>query len=82
MSLDYVFGPVVATDTLFNATVQFHRVYDRQEKERGWAWTVDGDEVRGDATSGDYETDPGVAIEALLTALRERLWETVEEFQP
>lgn len=81
MNLDYVFGPIVATDGVFHADIQFMRVQDRQEKTRGWAWDADDelvDTVYGDCTSGGYDIDPMVAIDDLCNALKEQLTANVE----
>lgn len=82
MSLDYVFGPVVCTDTLLNINLQFHRVRDRQEKVSGWAWSQDWDDhLYGECEGGLYDVDPDVAIDDVCRALRERLYELVTEWE-
>ena len=83
MNLDYVFGPIIATDGVFNANIEFMRVVDKQDKVRGWAWDGDDeivDTVYGDCTSGGYDIDPMVAIDDLCNALREHLTAQVEEW--
>ena len=73
MSLEYVFGPIKATDTLLNVNVQFHRVHDRQGDPGfrfGWAWSTDDDDLSFEDV---YDIDPDVAIKALTDALAERL---------
>jgi hypothetical protein len=80
MNLTYVFGPVTAVDTLLNVNVQFHRVYDRQEKDHGWGWGVDGD-VATEEPSALLELDESAAIEELLTSLRDELHERVAEWR-
>jgi len=87
MSLDYVFGPVVAvSESMINTNLQFFRVKNNQpewpgEYPYGWAWdTDDGLGYQGDASGGGYATDPMEAIDDLLRALREELTDRVEEW--
>lgn len=81
MNLDYVFGPVKATDNLLNANLEFLRVADTQEKQRGWAWTSDEDfTYNGDCSGGSYDIDPMVVIDDLLRTLREELEEQVNSW--
>ena len=86
--LEYVFGPVIATDTLLNLNLQFHRVVNRQQSvgedrafSRGWAWSSDEDALSGDCTGGDYDIDSEKAVEDLLLALREVLCDRLEEWR-
>jgi hypothetical protein len=82
MNLTYVMGPVVATDTLYNVNVQFHRVRDRQENETGWGWGIDyEDSNESEEPDALLELDESQAIEELLTTIREELYERVAEWR-
>lgn len=88
MNLTYVFGPVVATDTLINVNVQFNRVRDKQAKENGWGWTITGDGGFGggdrevdEEPVGLLEIDESAAIEELLSSLRDNLYDLVSEWR-
>jgi hypothetical protein len=79
VNLTYVFGPVVATDTLINVNVQFNRVVDRRDRERGWGWTIEGD---FDAEPmSELETSDHDAVEELIETLRTELYERIEEWR-
>ena len=84
MSLEYVFGPVIAQEpTLINTHLQLFRVYDRQAKQHGWAWSADNCEdleYEGGSTRGDYALDPYEAIEDLVDALRRYLTNELEDY--
>lgn len=80
MNLDYVFGPVVATDTLININLQFHRVLDKQEKVHGWAWTTDDDDIDGEMSRGNYDIYPHKVIDDICRTLRTKLEETLDEW--
>jgi hypothetical protein len=80
MNLDYVFGPVKATDNLLNIQLEFVRVQDTQPDDfqgtqRGWAWTSDEEslDIVGECSGGLYDIDPIVAIDDMLAALRAEL---------